>query len=119
MFPYDGYLQLAKDLARKSDEAHLRSSVSRAYYACFHLVKEYAEKRGETFTESGLVHDQVRAFLNNSSDLNLQSIGKKQSLLKKDRMICDYNNKLRDVSKLAVTAIMNAEQIFSVIKSQK
>ena len=119
MFPYDGYLQLAKDLSKKSDGACLRSAVSRAYYACFHLVKDYAEKHNESFAENSLVHDQVRAFLNNNADLNLQSIGKKQSLLKKARMACDYDKGIRDISKLATVAMLDAEQIFSVIKSQK
>lgn len=118
MFPYDGYLQLAKDLTKKSDEAYLRSSVSRAYYACFHLVKDYAEKQGEYFKGSSLVHDEVIAFLNNNTDPVLQSIGPTQSRLRSDRTTCDYK-KVRNLSSITPTAISNAERIFSVIKSKK
>ena len=42
-FNWSGYLQLAEELGKRSDEASLRSALSRAYYYVYHLALERAE----------------------------------------------------------------------------
>ena len=42
-FNWYGYLQLAEELGKRSDEASLRSALSRAYYYVYHLALERAE----------------------------------------------------------------------------
>ena len=118
MFPYDGYLALAKKLASDNDEACLRSAVSRAYYACFHLVKDYAEKlTGTTFALDGIAHKQVTDFLNQSTDANLQALGSVQARLRIRRAACDYDKTIANISGCAQVSIKDAESIFSKVKA--
>jgi hypothetical protein len=43
LFDFKEYLTLATELAARNDDAALRTSVSRAYYAAFHLANDRAE----------------------------------------------------------------------------
>ena len=115
MFPCREYLQLAEEWSRKPDEAHQRCAVSRAYYACFHRVKEFAEQKGESFGASGLAHDEVSAFLNNNPDRELQLLGTMQARLKRNRRVCDYEAMVRNVSGIAAKSLLDAGRIFEVV----
>ena len=57
-FDWNEFLTLAKALSRAvSDEASLRSAVSRSYYSAFKLAMERAELNGyrDKFDETGVV----------------------------------------------------------------
>jgi hypothetical protein len=41
MFNWDDYRTLAKNLAASDDDASLRSSISRSYYAAFHAAEDF------------------------------------------------------------------------------
>ncbi|MEK7092828.1 MAG: hypothetical protein AAB907_04345 [Patescibacteria group bacterium] len=117
MFPYDGYLALAKKLASDKDEARLRSAVSRAYYACFHLVKGYAEKLTRTtFAPDARVHKEIIDFLNQNIDADLRALGSVQTRLRYRRADCDYQKTIANISGCAQASIKDAESIFSKIK---
>ncbi len=45
-FDWGEYLRLAKSLARTSNEAELRSSISRAYYAVFNTARRIIVNKG-------------------------------------------------------------------------
>ena len=117
MFPYDGYLTLAKKLASDRDEACLRSAVSRAYYACFHLVKDYAEKlTGTIFAPDASAHKEVTDFLNQNTNADLRALGSVQIRLRYRRADCDYQKTIANISGCAQASIKDAESIFSKIK---
>lgn len=40
-FEWRQFLDLAKELAKRDDEASARSAISRAYYAAFHWARDY------------------------------------------------------------------------------
>jgi uncharacterized protein (UPF0332 family) len=48
MFDWDDFLVLAKELAQNNDEASLRTSISRIYYAVYWKVRIQLEKEGFT-----------------------------------------------------------------------
>ncbi len=118
MFPYNEYLQLAKQWATENDEAHMRCAVSRAYYACFHFAKEFAEKKGEIFKGTGFDHDIVIAFLGNNPDGDISVLSSTQIRLKKDRIKSDYYKSIQNIKSITEKAILNAENIFSVLKNK-
>lgn len=117
MFPYDGYLVLAKKLASDKDEACLRSAVSRAYYACFHLVKDYAENLTRTtFAPDARAHKEITDFLNQNTNADLRALGSVQTRLRYRRADRDYQKTIANISGCAQASIKDAESIFSKIK---
>lgn len=117
MFPYNEYLQLAKQWATASDEASLRCSVSRAYYACFHLIKAFAEKDPNIhFSTDGIVHKQIVDFLKNNPDSNMKMLGIKQDRLRNRRTSCDYEKTIKNISGCTKACILDADSIFNEIK---
>ena len=114
MFPCDGYLQLAKELASKKDDASLRSAVSRAYYASFHRIKLFAENNGAQFPGSKTfkIHGEVVQFLTGHSDLNMHHFGAELDRMRKDRNSCDYDDGVKNIRKTTENALISAEEIF-------
>jgi len=114
MFPCDGYLQLAKELALKKDEASLRSAASRAYYASFHKIKLFAENNGTKFPGSKTfkIHGEVVQFLTGHRDPNMYHFGAELDRMRKDRNSCDYDDSVKNIKKTIENALISAEEIF-------
>ena len=55
-FSWSEYLRLAQDLGKRSDEASLRSAISRAYYYVYHLGLDRARSNNFTFSEGGCMY---------------------------------------------------------------
>lgn len=117
MFPCDGYLQLAKQLALEKDEASLRSAVSRAYYASFHKIKLFAENNGIKFPGSKTfkIHGEVVQFLIDQSDASMHRLGAELDRMRKDRNNCDYDDSVGNITKKTENALISAEEIFNSI----
>jgi hypothetical protein len=64
-FDWTRFLALAQELTSQSDrdEAKLRTAVSRAYYAAYHVSEEYCRRHGYLFKRSGQDHKFVRECL--------------------------------------------------------
>ncbi len=116
MFPCNEYLKLAKEWANASDEAYLRCAISRAYYACFNLIKEYGEQNNVRFSKKGIAHNEVIKFLKNNTDPKIKSLYRIQERLRKNRAECDYDKKVVGINIKARKAIIESNKIFSVIK---
>lgn len=117
MFPYTGYLELAKKLAATNDEASMRSAVSRAYYAAFHKVKLFAknDEVGVKFSGGVDIHKEVVDFLKKHGNPSIQSLSPKLGRLRKDRNTCDYGSSIKNVKSIAEKSIILAETVFDNI----
>lgn len=118
MFPYDDYLQLARDLAIKKDEASQRSAVSRAYYASFHKCKIYAEDTGFQFPRmrdgrKANIHEEVGIFFEKFEDGDLVSVGANLRRLKTIRNKCDYDSVVSRLENKTEDALVKADNIFN------
>jgi len=87
-FDWKKYLSLAEELAQNSEESYLRSSVSRAYYSVFCIVRN--ETVGKQYKKSD-VHNKVIEILKNKEDKNLKKIGWNLDELRKVRNKADYD----------------------------
>jgi len=115
MFNWDDYLKLAKDLIlpeiqRKSDEACLRTAVSRAYYCVYHKAQKYAIKKGYSPPKTD-THNALIKFLSKDSDKEIQAISAKLGIIKKDRVHCDYYDNIYKINPSKVIKI--ADEIIS------
>ncbi|KAF5436823.1 hypothetical protein C5S35_07295 [Candidatus Methanophagaceae archaeon] len=80
MFNWSGYLDLAKELAgqtagQATEEAKLRSSASRAYYAAFCRARNYLRDEGCSIPPTGIAHVIVRDEFKFSTDKQHRKIG--------------------------------------------
>ena len=134
-FNWSEYLDLAKELAgmkniNVSDEAKLRSSISRAYYASYCKLYSYlrdVEKddslpKGE---EAHGGHKYVRnKFLDSEEEVHRQ-IGQNLSRLLTDRIKADYydnfftTSPIRSLPNLAQLDLLFAEDIISKLPTLK
>ena len=117
MFPYDGYLRLAKKLAVVDDESCMRSAVSRSYYASLHRSIKLAESNGVRFQCKGKseIHGEVLDYFKYHNSTVLCFVGVKLGRLRKNRNECDYNDDVKNIKKIAANAIIDAEEIFNDI----
>jgi len=104
-FDWKDYVYFAEELLNREEESCLRSSISRAYYGVFCVIrnkkgyKNYGLKPGEN------IHWIVINACKNSGDRNEQNIGRILDKLRKLRNDADYDdNKLinKDIAKRAV-----------------
>ena len=117
MFPYDGYLKLARKMADVDDESCMRSAVSRAYYASLHKSIKFAEDSGKTFSCKGKpeLHREVIDYFNYGDNIIYQLMSAKLYRLRISRNKCDYDDNIGNIKKITENAIKEAEEIFNNI----
>lgn len=112
-FDWKGYVHLAEELQKRTEESYLRSSISRAYYGAFCIARNkkgyqnYKLKRGEN------IHWIVIDAYKNSSNANEQNIGRILDKLRKTRNDADYDENKPIKKDLAERIVISAKQILS------
>lgn len=89
------FLTVANELATATEEAKLRTAISRAYYAAYHqVVKKYADREELALSDHLFGNHQnfIRELKTRHSG-ELKKIGNQLYMLKKDRFRADYNLK--------------------------
>ncbi len=117
MFEWTAYLDLAKALGQQPDEASQRSSVSRAYYACFCSARNRLIKEGCTIPETGGAHQIVWDLFQERPERKQRQIAQIGRRLKRSRGRVDYNNAVPDLSSLVADALTKADSLFLVLLS--
>jgi uncharacterized protein (UPF0332 family) len=107
-FDWSGYLTLAGELAERSDEASLRSALSRAYYYVYHLALLRAQTNGFTFTEGGM-HAQLWRTYSGSPDAACTKLGQIADRLREKRTRADYEDLYPRITEDAQTVVADAQ----------
>jgi len=116
-FDWTEFLALARDLGKRagppySSEAAKRTSGSRAYYAAFCHVRNYAERRfGFQRTGTGRDHKLLREYLETHVGGDYEEIAEYLEELQKWRGQCDYDDEIDNLDVLVLNAINTAETI--------
>jgi uncharacterized protein (UPF0332 family) len=101
------FLRLARELSqRPSDEASLRSSISRAYYAAFWIARDFIKRK------SGIAlkrHDKTWETL--KKDPSHWTAGEDGRVLLRQRQLADYEEHVPDLAWQAEKAIARADKI--------
>jgi uncharacterized protein (UPF0332 family) len=104
-------------------EAHLRSSVSRAYYAAFCIARNYLrdelddprlKKQNNDVNEHQYVADELK----NSRDKILNKAGTDLSRLRIYRNQSDYDDSIRNITSTAEMSIRLADNIIRSINAK-
>ena len=124
-FDWSEYFNLAKELTQTSEEAELRSAVSRAYYSAFCLARNYWRDiqqdptlwRNKTYDIN--VHEYVaEEFIYNQSKSQIMiEIGKDLTRLRIMRNKADYEDTMFNLQKEARNALMLAQNIISALSN--
>lgn len=123
-FDWSEYFNLAKDLAETSEEAELRSAVSRAYYSAFCLARNYLRDiqqyprlwRNITYDINAHKYVAEKFIYNQSKSQIMIEIGKDLNRLRKMRNKADYED-TRNLKREARTALMLAQNIISALSN--
>jgi len=92
-FNWSEYLSLAEELGnRATDEAALRTAISRAYYYVFHLALQRAERNGFTTSRGESSHIKLWTLFTMSPEPSCLSLGQIAMRLKEKRERADYNS---------------------------
>jgi len=122
MFDWSDYLKLAEKLKTQSilREACLRSSVSRAYYAIYHIALDYAVSGKITPKfkpkKGGSEHRRLAKYYRKSgtcvNNRDVVQVGLSLGRIFNKRIECDYENIIRgNVSDLVELSFLEIEKI--------
>lgn len=89
MDPKD-FLRVANDLSKLDEAAELRSAVSRAYYAAFHVARKLLVDMGFRISRGPAAHGDVCKYLGNADNLTVEHAGNNIGDLKGWRNQADY-----------------------------
>lgn len=89
-------MTFAKTIYASSDEAARRTSVSRAYYALYHHVRETLLSSGIPITTKPEEHKKMIRYLKNSGINDVKYIGEQMNDIREKRNNADYE--LNDLS---------------------
>jgi uncharacterized protein (UPF0332 family) len=101
-FDWEDYLRLAEALLRERsrlapEEACLRSAISRAYYAAFASVRNFARQREGLFLgKSGSVHKSLVEHFKCSPDRVRKQVGNDLNRIRGCRASADYDDIFKD-----------------------
>jgi hypothetical protein len=124
MFAWNDYLTLAESLASSQDEAALRTAISRAYYASFHIAQDLCHdlnipvprKIARSGRTDQSAHSRVAAALRSHPNGDLRHAGKLLAVFRKSRNGADYDLPFAgDVSDAAQKAILDAHRIIDAL----
>jgi uncharacterized protein (UPF0332 family) len=122
-FDWLEYLKLAQKLAGQTvsppnQEAKLRSSVSRAYYAAFCTARNYLRDIEGYPIPSGVeAHTYVRDEFKRSSDRIRRKIGNNLDRLRRYRNTVDYDDSVTGLSSTVTLTLMLAQQVTSMLNA--
>lgn len=112
MDPKD-FLRVANDLAKSDEAAELRSAVSRAYYAAFHVARKLLVDMGFEISKGPAAHGDVCKYLGNAANPTVEHAGNNIGDLKGWRNQADYELDLveHENSRSVQNIVLITEQI--------
>jgi uncharacterized protein (UPF0332 family) len=122
-FDWSEYLKLAQELAgdvasSPNEEAKLRSSVSRAYYAAFCKARNHLRDIDDhQIPKRGNVHKYVRDQFKDSPDNVRKKIGNDLDRLRIHRNKADYDDVVTGLPKLATATLKSTHNVISTLKT--
>jgi uncharacterized protein (UPF0332 family) len=125
-FDWSGYYALARQLAGReveaiSEEAKLRSAISRAYYAAFNKARIYLLDNGhiESFPIHRDVHQDVSLWFLARPDKLSKDIGENLDYLRRLRNQADYQDELKNLTAIAADALFRAGSVIDKLMKLK
>jgi len=117
-FDWAKYLVLAEELAvRSTDEASLRSAISRAYYAVFCIARNRLLEEGEEIPKTSEAHSAVWTKYRESAQKRRKDIGITGDRLRRSRNKADYDDEFPSISAVVQDAVVKARHLLDSLGS--
>jgi uncharacterized protein (UPF0332 family) len=117
MFDWTSYLVLARELAKRPDEASRRTAVSRAYYAIFNKARLLLEGEGTVVSSTGRAHDDIWRTLE-SAGRGRRRLGAEGKRLREMRRKADYDGGVTSLEKVTADALATAESLNRLVDAE-
>jgi hypothetical protein len=113
------FQQLAKKLVSETSPAHLRTAISRAYYAAYNIAADVLREMGFHVPRSAYGHGDVQRWLGNCGDREVEAVGSQLAGLHSKRLRADYDLDKTDVErpKTAQAVVKQADKMIKVLES--
>jgi uncharacterized protein (UPF0332 family) len=111
------FLPLAQMLVRLGTEPAWRTAVSRAYYAAFHVARDFIEDLGFAVPAAQGAHAYLFLRLQNCGDPALANAGQLLQGLRHERNTADYEPKFHFRPGMAPSSLRRAEHLIQVLDS--
>jgi uncharacterized protein (UPF0332 family) len=109
-FDWSEYLRLAEKLSKGSDEASLRSSISRAYYFVYHLALTRARENGFAPKLDQPMHTQLWVVFSGNPEPECQRLAMIGNRMRGRRVRADYEPFFVRVEEEAGAVLEDAEE---------
>jgi len=116
-FDWIEYLKLAQELATRTEESFLRTSLSRAYYYVFHLAMDRATKNGFTLIRGEASHYQLWRLYNSNPEPQCVKLAQIAQRLKEKRERADYNPSYYRISEDLPSVLADAQDFANRLNS--
>ena len=113
----DEFLKLAERYATDQSEADWRSAVSRAYYAAFHVARDFMTSLGFVTPRAELAHAFLWRRLGNCGLPSLSSAGSRLNQLRGERNRADYDLNSDLAKKDAQAAVKSAAMVIATLQA--
>ena len=91
-FDWYEYFKLAADLGKRTDEASLRSAISRAYYYVYHLALDRAQANAYKPLPGEATHTQLWRLFETNPESDCKRLAMIATRMKQKRERADYEN---------------------------
>jgi uncharacterized protein (UPF0332 family) len=113
------FLTLARHLANGTTEAEWRSATSRAYYAAFHIARQFFQDAGFTVARADRAHIYLSRRLLNAGDPHVIKAGSDLNDLRGSRNEADYDLHRPVTQGMAALQVRLAEQIIRFLDAAR
>lgn len=114
-FDWIKYHELANKMYEQEHEEYIRSAISRDYYACFNLLKNYLIEEKRYYNNySSKSHKEVSLILQTSKNEKEEKIGKTLNKFRKIRNKADYNSDI-ETSKILLKSKITYQKYSKII----
>ena len=117
--PPRDFLLLAGELSPRNTEACWRSAASRAYYAAFHVARDFLNSLGFAIRQGDQSHAAVYRRLSNTRVPDVDDVGNRLIDLRRLRNQADYDLHRSFAAADARKAIQAAERLFDIVNAQR
>jgi uncharacterized protein (UPF0332 family) len=118
-FNWEEYYNLAKELKGRSDEASLRTAISRIYYSAYHQARVHLQQRGIVVDTSGAYsHDRIwREYL--GQGVTSGAVCRYGKDLHTKRIKADYDDEIGNLKELVDDSFAIAQKVFNYLSKIK
>lgn len=114
-FDWGSFLSLSAQLASATSEAEWRTAVSRAYYGCYHICRQFARERTYCEPSRGR-HSALMNWFKSFPDTQYQTVGMGLERLYYMRLDADYKYEILVAKNRADAAVSQAKLLLAHLR---